>query len=137
MDRRTAVLEPTEAGTALRFLRNDAVARMPGSQIAAGRSRRDFDADPKEADWLTTARRPVLGSVMETSYRIVPRRRSYRVEGVAPNGTPRLLGTWPTEEAAVSHLKSLREVAERIERRRSPGAQDWRGQGAHWSTGRS
>ena len=63
---------------------------------------------------------------MET-YRIVPWRRSYRVEAVAPDGAHRVVGTWPTEEAALSHLKALRERAELAERRVVPGAQDWRG----------
>jgi hypothetical protein len=35
--------------------------------------------------------------------------------------------TWPTEEAAISHLKALREVAERSVRVSNPGEKDWRG----------
>jgi hypothetical protein len=34
---------------------------------------------------------------------------------------------WPTEEAAVSHLKALREAAERSGRALQPGERDWRG----------
>ena len=63
---------------------------------------------------------------MET-YRIVPLRRAYRVEAVQPNGQKRVVRTWPTEEAAVSHLKALREVAERAGRALQPGEKDWRG----------
>lgn len=61
------------------------------------------------------------------AYRIVPRRRGYHVEAVAPNGTHRLVATWPTEEAAVSHLKTLQQTAESAERLAAPGARDWRG----------
>jgi hypothetical protein len=63
---------------------------------------------------------------MET-YRIIPLGHAYRVEGVQPNGQKRVVRTWPTEEAAVSHLKALREVAERFGRTLQPGERDWRG----------
>ena len=55
------------------------------------------------------------------NYRIIPFRRAYRVEAVQPNGQKRVVRTWPTEEAAVSHLKALREVAERSSRTLHPG----------------
>ena len=63
---------------------------------------------------------------MET-YRIIPFRRAYRVEAIQPNGQKRVVRTWPTEEAAVSHLKALRGVAERSSRTLQPGEKDWRG----------
>jgi hypothetical protein len=63
---------------------------------------------------------------MET-YRIIPLRRAYRVEAVQPTGQKRAVQTWPTEEAAVSHLKALREVAERSSLALHPGEKDWRG----------
>jgi hypothetical protein len=63
---------------------------------------------------------------MET-YRIIPLRHAYRVEAVQPNGQKRVVRTWPTEEAAVSHLKALREVADRLGVARQPGEKDWRG----------
>jgi hypothetical protein len=63
---------------------------------------------------------------MET-YRIIPLGRAYRVEAVQPNGQKRVVRTWPTEEAAVSHLKALREIAERSGRAVQPGERDWRG----------
>ena len=52
---------------------------------------------------------------------------AYRVEAVQPNGQKRVVRTWPTEEAAVSHLKALREVAERFVHVLHPGEKDWRG----------
>jgi hypothetical protein len=50
---------------------------------------------------------------LKETYRIIPFRRAYRVEAIQPNGQKRVVRTWPTEEAAVSHLKALRELAER------------------------
>jgi len=63
---------------------------------------------------------------MET-YRIIPPGRAYRVEAVQPNGLNRGVRTWPTEEAAVSHMKVLREVTERVGSILLPGENDWRG----------
>jgi hypothetical protein len=63
---------------------------------------------------------------MET-YRIIPLRHAYRVEAVQPNGQKRVVRTWPTEEAAVSHLRALQEVTERSGVARQPGEKDWRG----------
>jgi hypothetical protein len=63
---------------------------------------------------------------MET-YRIIPLGCAYRVEAIQPNGQKRVVRTWPTEEAAVSHLKALREVAERSSHTLQPGEKDWRG----------
>ena len=74
---------------------------------------------------LTIGRRCVpkpivaISRFMET-YRIIPLGRAYRVEAVQPNGQKRVVRTWPTEEAAVSHLKALREIAERSGRPFSP-----------------
>ena len=67
-----------------------------------------------------------ISGLMET-YRIIPLGHAYRVEAVQPNGQKRVVRTWPTEEAAVSHLKALREVAERFGRALQPGERDWRG----------
>jgi hypothetical protein len=50
--------------------------------------------------------------VVASGYRIVPRRRGYQVEAVNPDGTSSVLETWPTEEAAVSHLRDLQRRAE-------------------------
>jgi len=63
---------------------------------------------------------------MET-YPITPLRHAYRVGDVQPNGQKRVVRTWPTEEAAVLHLKALQEVTERIGRALQPGEKDWRG----------
>jgi hypothetical protein len=62
-------------------------------------------------------------------YRIVPGRRVYRIEAVGANGNIRIVGTWPTEDAAVSHLKTLQESVAAADRsRQAPlGRQDWRG----------
>jgi hypothetical protein len=67
-----------------------------------------------------------LGYDMET-YRIIPLGHAYRAEAAHPNGQTRVVRTWPTEEAAVSHLKALREVAERFGRALQPSERDWRG----------
>ena len=63
---------------------------------------------------------------MET-YRIIPLRHAYRVEAIQPDGQKRVVRTWPTEEAAVFHLKALQEVTERFGRALQPGEKDWRG----------
>ena len=63
---------------------------------------------------------------MET-YRIIPLGGAYRVEAVQPNGQKRVVRTWPTEEAAISHMKALQEVAECSSRTLQPGEKDWRG----------
>ena len=48
-------------------------------------------------------------------YQIVPGRRVYRVEAVDDaSGAIRIVGTWPTEDAAISHLKTLQESVERL-----------------------
>jgi hypothetical protein len=64
---------------------------------------------------------------METTYQIVPRRGIYRVEAVAPNGTHRVVRTWRTEEAAISHLRTLRAWAAAAGNTTHPGERDWRG----------
>jgi hypothetical protein len=61
------------------------------------------------------------------NYRIVPLARVYRVEAVDQDGRSRLIDTWPTEEAAVSHLRALQACAEAAQRTVEPGAKDWRG----------
>ena len=63
---------------------------------------------------------------MET-YRIIPLGHAYRVEAVQPNGLKRVVRTWSTEEAAVSHLKALRKATERFGHALQPGERDWRG----------
>jgi hypothetical protein len=61
------------------------------------------------------------------SYRIVPGHRVYRVEAVDANGNIRIVGTWPTEDAAISHLKTLQErVAAAGRSRQAPFERDWR-----------
>jgi hypothetical protein len=62
------------------------------------------------------------------SYRIVPGNRVYRVEAIDANGNIRIVGTWSTEEAAVSHLKTLQQrVAAAGRSRQAPFEKDWRG----------
>jgi hypothetical protein len=46
------------------------------------------------------------------SYRIIPKRGTYKVELVEPNGQHRVVGTWRTEEAAVSQLRKLEAEAQ-------------------------
>ena len=55
------------------------------------------------------------------NYRIVPLARVYRVEAVDQDGRSRLIDTWPTEEAAVSHLRKLQEQAQRADYRSAQG----------------
>ena len=62
-----------------------------------------------------------------TTYRITPVYHGYRVEAVQPNGQRRVVRTWATEEAAVSHLKALRARIEQANRQFRPGEKDWRG----------
>ena len=50
------------------------------------------------------------------NYRIVPLARVYRVEAVDQDGRTRLIDTWPTEEAAVLHLRALQARAEAAQR---------------------
>ena len=62
------------------------------------------------------------------SYRIVPGHRAYRVEAIDTNGNIRIMGTWPTEDAAISHLKTLQASVEAAGRSRlAPFERDWRG----------
>jgi hypothetical protein len=62
------------------------------------------------------------------SYRIVPGHRVYRIEAVDAYGNIRIVGTWPTEDAAISHLKSLQESADAARRsKKAPFERDWRG----------
>jgi hypothetical protein len=61
---------------------------------------------------------------MET-YTIIPRSGAYRIEATAEDGTRRLVGTYPTEEAAIALLRRLQQKAglpDPTQRR----AQDWR-----------
>ena len=62
-------------------------------------------------------------------YQIVPGRRVYRVEAVDDaSGAIRIVGTWPTEDAAISHLKTLQESVETAGRsRQALFERDWRG----------
>jgi hypothetical protein len=61
---------------------------------------------------------------MET-YTIIPRGGIYRIEATAEDGTRRLVGTYPTEQAAVTLLRRLQEKSGQPDpgQRRS---QDWR-----------
>jgi hypothetical protein len=44
------------------------------------------------------------------------------------NGTIRIVGTWRTEAAAISHLRTLQEGVEAAGRsRQAPFEKDWRG----------
>ncbi|HTI79482.1 MAG TPA: hypothetical protein VL614_03430 [Acetobacteraceae bacterium] len=60
-----------------------------------------------------------------TDYRIVPKRGTYKVEEVDPNGQHRVVGTWRTEEDAVSHLKKLEAEAQRADYKPAPGEVGW------------
>ena len=62
---------------------------------------------------------------MVTTYRITPVHHGYRVEAVQPNGETRSVRTWPTEDAAVSHLRALRQKAEIADRPLRSGESDW------------
>lgn len=62
-----------------------------------------------------------------TTYRIVPRRGTYTVEAVEPNGDHKVLDAWRTEEAAVSHLKDLQARALRDGYKPAPGEPGWQG----------
>ena len=62
------------------------------------------------------------------SYRIVPGHRVNRIEAVDVYGNIRIVGTWPTEDAAISHLKSLQESADAAGRsKQAPIERNWRG----------
>lgn len=59
------------------------------------------------------------------TYTIRPRAGTYRIEATAEDGARRLVGTYPTEQAALTLLKRLQEKAgmpDPAQRR----AQDWR-----------
>ena len=62
-------------------------------------------------------------------YRIIPARKAYQVVVTLPDGRTRLVKTWPTEDAAMAHLRLLRQRAELIDRQMAPppGGKDWRG----------
>jgi hypothetical protein len=45
------------------------------------------------------------------TYTISPRAGAYRVEATAADGTRRLVGTYPSEQAAVMRLRTLQEKA--------------------------
>ena len=49
-------------------------------------------------------------------YRIIPKNGVYKVEEVGANGQRRVVETWPSEEAAVSHLRRLQAHDERADR---------------------
>jgi hypothetical protein len=101
------------------------------SWAKSGRLRRVHPASPDPLDLAICERcapQPIvaISGFMET-YRIIPLGHAYRVEAVQPNGQTRVVRTWPTEEAAISHLNALREVAERFAVALQPGERDWRG----------
>ena len=62
-------------------------------------------------------------------YRIIPAHRGYKVVVLDPNGGTRLVKTWPTEDAAMAHLRLLRQRDELIDRQMAPppGEKDWHG----------
>jgi hypothetical protein len=64
-------------------------------------------------------------------YRIVPAHRAYKVVMVELGGHITVLRTWPTEEAAISHLKYLKALREDSEhaiyQSHHRGEKDWRG----------
>ena len=68
------------------------------------------------------ARIVCISGIMET-YRIILLRHAYRVEAVQPNGPKRVMRTWQTEEAAVSHLKGA-SGGDRTIRRCSPARRE-------------
>ena len=91
-----------------------------------------FDRHPLIPLCATFGRRCALEGIVaiSTTWKLtgfIPLGRAYRVEAVQANGQKRVVRTWTTEEAAVSHLKALREVAERSVRVLQPGEKDWRG----------
>ncbi len=61
------------------------------------------------------------------TYCIVPYRRTYRVEAISADGVHRVLDVWPTEEAAVSRLRTLQVRADLADRRTKSFTQDRRG----------
>ena len=103
-------------------------ARLPDigniSPIPADLSDGDGQLRGQALHRLTEAR-PILADM--DRYRIIPAHRAYRVVVMDPNGQTRIVRSWPTEEAAVSHLKALRERIERANRPSHPGEKDWRG----------
>ncbi len=58
-------------------------------------------------------------------YRIVPKRGTYKVEQVDPNGQHQVVGTWRTEDEAVSQLKELEAEAQRAAYRPAAGTVGW------------
>ena len=71
--------------------------------------------------------RPIGRHICGMKYRIVPARGTYRVEAIDPHGVVQVLGSWPTEEAAVTHLRDLVARAEVADRQCQPFGKDWRG----------
>ncbi len=98
-------------------------ADQPGAESSGPSSKSDGAMEPTTFVDLTIGTRcapqriVAISGLMET-YRIIPPGRAYRVEAVQPNGQKRLVRSWPTEEAAVSHLKALREATEPLGRSR-------------------
>jgi hypothetical protein len=60
-----------------------------------------------------------------TTYRIIPKRGTYKVEFVDPKGKRWVVGTWRTEEAAVSELRKLQGEANRASYRPAQGELAW------------
>jgi hypothetical protein len=59
------------------------------------------------------------------TYRIVPRRGTYRIEAVEAEGGYRVLGTWRTDEAVMSCLKDLQAKALRDSYEPAHGEPGW------------
>ena len=55
------------------------------------------------------------------TYRIVPRRGTYSVEAIEPDGRRIVVGTWRTEQDAVSQLRDLQLKTHRADYKPAPG----------------
>jgi hypothetical protein len=59
------------------------------------------------------------------NYRILPKRGTYHVEQLDPQGQYQVVGTWRTEEDALSHLKKLEAEAQRADYKPAHGEIGW------------
>ena len=72
-------------------------------------------------------KRHMLGNM--DHYRIIPAHRAYRIVVIESDGGTRLVKTWPTEEAAMAHLRLLRQKAELVDRQMAPAPSEQDGRG--------